>query len=447
MGATVQVCGGKARLIAAVISLLTLGAPAVHGADTPPRLLRTAPLVNPIELAGTDLQPEVSASLSVDARGRVTRVDILEVKPPTELDAVVRETATRNLLEWRFAPARKDGAPVEATVAWRVQFHPTASDTTSYQGTDLFATMVEDPRVRQAEISDLPKDERGEILNRYARLADKSIDRSKRKRFDTPRFIVVTDAGDDRTAETLASNLEATFNILHGIFDQHVAPEPQPLKLVAFLFSSRSAFEAVRAELGAPAFAAGFYASPGFFVFHTEMPTPEDLLSAMLHETVHAYSDAHLRRSGVLLPLWMEEGLAEYFGNSRIEKKQLLPGKTMRGGFVHTRYGGAYRTSSFRMSADNVRRAVRSGKAPSLSDLLQASHPVFYGQDAELYYSLSWILVHFLRHGETTWADTQFPELMLYMVEGYGADVALRTVYGIPDAELAQRFEKYVRTF
>ena len=193
--------------------------------------------------------------------------------------------------------------------------------------------------------------------------------------------------------------------------------------------------------------AAGFYASPGFFAFHVELPTPEDLLSVMLHETVHAYADVHLRRAGVLMPMWMEEGLAEYFGNSKIEKKHLVPGKTMRGGYVNTQYGGIYRASSQQWSADQVRGAVRNGSAPSLDDILQASYPVFYGEQIQLYYTLSWLLVHFLRHGEPEWADTRFPELMLYLAEGYDADIAMRTAYGIPDAELHARFQKYVLSF
>ena len=301
--------------------------------------------------------------------------------------------------------------------------------------------------MRRAGFSDLPKDERGEMLNRYARLAEKGIDQAKRRRAETPRFIVISDAGNEETAQILANNLESVFNMLHGIFDQDVAPEPQPLKLVAYLFARKSAFDAISSELDMPVVAAGFYTAPGFFAFHVEQRTPEDLLSVMLHETVHAYSDAHLRRAGLLMPIWMEEGLAEYFANSKIEKKQLVPGKTMRGGFVHTHYGGIYRASSQQWSADNVRSAVRAGKAPSLGDILQASYPVFYGEQIQLYYSLSWMLVHFLRHGEPGWADAQFPELMLYLAEGYDADIAMRTAYGIPDAELQARFQKYVLSF
>jgi hypothetical protein len=76
---------------------------------------------------------------------------------------------------------------------------------------------------------------------------------------------------------------------------------------------------------------------------------------------------------------------------------------------------------------------------------MRASFPVFYGERRELYYSLSWLLVHFLRHGEEGWAETLFPDLMLYLVEGYDPEASLRAVYGVDEAEMAERFRAYVR--
>jgi len=54
--------------------------------------------------------------------------------------------------------------------------------------------------------------------------------------------------------------------------------------------------------------------------------------------------------------------------------------------------------------------------------------------------------VHFLRHGEDSWADERFPELLLYVAEGYPSDEVVRRIYGDLDA-LEARFDEYVRRF
>jgi hypothetical protein len=437
----------RARLLTVALTAgLVLVARSAGAEDEAPRLLRAAPLPAPVEMMAIGLAPEVQVSIQVDARGRVSGTTVLSVAPSTEFDPLVRAAVAKSLLDWRFAPARKDGMPTEATIQWRLQLGAAATETSAHAVWDPIATALADPRQRQGEISDLPLDERLRLLNRYAAIAEKHLQRAARKRFDSPRFIVVTDAGTPETAEVLAGNLEAVFNILHGVFDEHVEPQPMAYKLIAYLFATEEAFIAARGEIGVAMPAAGFYASPGFFAFHGGAPTAEALLGIMLHETFHAYSDRHLHRPGVLLPLWAEEGLAEYFGNSRIEGKRLLPGKTLRGSFVATHYGGAYYVASqSRLSADNLRRALRSGDAPSLGEVMRASFPVFYGERRELYYSLSWLLVHFLRHGEEGWAETLFPDLMLYLVEGYDPEASLRAVYGVDEAEMAERFRAYVR--
>ena len=438
---------GRVALATAILAATVLSPREIRAQDTGATVLRRPVLLTPAEMAGSGLEPEVRVRVDVDERGRVTGATVLAIRPPSEFDHLLREATVRNATEWRFAPARSGGVARASTLEWTVQYLAKASSESAHDLWSPFEVGLVDPRQPQARISALPRQQRGDLLNRYAAIAEKNLDQAERRRVDSPRFIVVSDAGDEETAKLLAGNFEAVFNILHGIFDPQLAPQPQPYKLVGFLFQKRDAFEQTRAALGLAMPAAGFYASPGFLAFHGELPTGDDLLSVMLHETVHAFSDTVLRRPGVLPPLWVEEGLAEYFANSQIKGGQLVPGKTLRGKFLPPHYDTVFRSTRAGATVDQLKRAVKASEAPAASEVMRATFPVFYGDDRALYYGLSWLLVHFLRHGEEGWADTGFPELMLYLAEGYGPTAALRTAYGLDDAQLDAKFTAYVRTF
>ncbi|HVR29662.1 MAG TPA: hypothetical protein VMS86_09005 [Thermoanaerobaculia bacterium] len=437
--------GTRCRVVIAFVAVLA-AVTAARAQDIPPTLLRRPVLLTPGEMAGTGLEPEVRVRIDVDERGRVVTATVLGITPASRFDDLLCEVTEKSALDWRFAPARQGGAERAATLEWTLKFRATANAAAAH---DLFSPLlagVADPRQPDADLSALPPADRRKVLDRYTAAAESNLRRGDRKRFDSPRFVVVTDAGTAETAKALAGNLEAVFNVLHDIFDSHVAPQPQAYKLVGYLFADKEAFLRMRSELGLSTPMEGFYKPPGLFAFHAEMPTQEDLLSVMLHETVHAYSDVFLRRPGVLFPLWIEEGLAEYFANSRIKGGQLLPGKTLRGRFMPPHFGVLYRRTQAGATLDHLRRAVRSGEAPSVNAVMRASFPVFYGDDAPLYYGLSWLLVHFLRHGDESWAGA-FPEIVLYLAEGYDPGAALRTVYGLDEAAIEERFRRYVRDF
>jgi hypothetical protein len=177
------------------------------------------------------------------------------------------------------------------------------------------------------------------------------------------------------------------------------------------------------------------------------MPSNEALLSIMLHETTHAYVDRFIARPGVHMPRWLGEGFAEYVGNSRIKKGELIPGKMVRSERYQTDVGAFFGTSSRRMNVDAVKKAMRKGSAPTLMELVSADRGTFYSDEMRsLSYPMAWLLVHFLRHGGDDWAETRFSSLMLYVAEGYPANEVLNQVYGDSDA-LEREFREYVLSF
>jgi len=168
-----------------------------------------------------------------------------------------------------------------------------------------------------------------------------------------------------------------------------------------------------------------------------------------VHEASHAYSDHHLRAPGVSLPTWLEEGMAQYMANSEIKKGKLVPGRTLKRRFVlnHYRSGAHAAATSAGWDLARVKRAISTEKTLPLALLLESDELTFYAEESPLYYATGWLLVHFLRHGEDDWQDTKFPELMLYMVEGYSSTTAIESIYGRSIADLEEEFLDYVKHF
>jgi hypothetical protein len=191
---------------------------------------------------------------------------------------------------------------------------------------------------------------------------------------------------------------------------------------------------------------AGFYNPAGLLVFHMNQPSNETLTGLLLHEATHAYIDRYVVRPGVNPPRWLNEGFAEYIGNSTIRKKQLIPGKKRTTEVYRNSWFVQTGRSHTLVTAKTVRDAIRSGEAMTLEEVITAGPQEFYGERTSMFYAMSWLLVHFLRHGEEGWAENEFPSLMLYVAEGYPAQEALRQFYGELE-DLESRFHDYVRGF
>lgn len=84
--------------------------------------LHTPPPQTPIESAGTGLAPEVTVRVRLDVRGRVSQVEVLKIQPSSSYDELFERETRETVLRWRYAPATRDGQPVEATLQWTVLF-------------------------------------------------------------------------------------------------------------------------------------------------------------------------------------------------------------------------------------------------------------------------------------------------------------------------------------
>lgn len=417
--------------------------------DRPPVALHQTPILTPRETAGSGLAPEVKLRVVVDERGRPAQVDVLEIVPTSSYDELFRQTVVDTVESWRWAPAIVDGQPAPKTLEWTLQFLAIDKQSSSAVSDHALGTLLGsgDPEIGRARMLALPLEVRKQLLVSQVSTAERLLVAARRRKAESPHFVVVSDAEDTNTAEVVARNLESIYNLLGSVFQRHIEPQPESLKIVAYVFGQRSSYEALTRQLGSGELSAGVYLSTGLLAFHVEVASTDQLMSTMLHEASHAYVDRYLVRTDRPLPRWLGEGFANYLGNSEIKKGQLQLGATLKSKYVLSpSYQGAFQLKTGSgWDVEAVKKSIRSGERLTLDQLFDADLALFSGERCWLYYPTAWSFVHFLRHGAPEWVEREFPMFMLYVAEGYPAPEALEAVYGRSRAELETAFLEYVR--
>jgi TonB family protein len=415
---------------------------------TPPVPLWTPALSMPAQAAGMGVAPEVSVRVRIDEAGRPGNLEILAIEPPSDFDRHFERVTREEIGRWRYKPAQRDGQPVAATISWTIQFEDAGDFGDRARHSGWLRALTRPSRAGRSHrerVLAMPTADRLRLLDEQVATLKRFLDPEHTRRAESRRFVVLTDAPDPAVAETLASNLEATFGALHGALG--LTEQPEEYKLVAVVYWRKAPFDQVKHEIEAIEWAAGLYSPTGLLLFHMEMRTGGDLLGIMLHEATHAYVDRYLARPGVVAPRWLDEGFAEYIGNSAIKRGRIVPGKVRHMEIVRSRLGVSRQRTGASVDVATIKRLYRKDEGPPLVELLRTDADTFYSDERrEVFYAASWMLVHFLRHGEEGWAEEQFPALLTYIGEGYPGEEAFRAVYGEP-AAFEERFCDYVRRF
>jgi tetratricopeptide (TPR) repeat protein len=192
----------------------------------------------------------------------------------------------------------------------------------------------------------------------------------------SPHFRVLTD-GSDKDARRAAREFEQMRVALNEIFPHIRLDSGAPLLVLA-----------VRDEDSMKALAPGLWKQKGakpagyfhhgwdkeFAVVQLNQDQPGSY-QVVYHEYVHTIMHLNLR----WLPLWLDEGFADFYGNTRMESKRLIVGAPER------------------------RVAVLRGRSLiPLTTLLDVTHtsPYYHDEDkVQMFYAESWALTHYLTFG------------------------------------------------
>jgi hypothetical protein len=213
--------------------------------------------------------------------------------------------------------------------------------------------------------------------------------------FETRHYTITTTATPLQTAR-VAEAVES----LHGAYSTFFRDLPaighdrSKLKLV--LYRDQQEF---KAHNRSRPWAEAYYQTPICYAYYADgRPNPYHW---MVHEATH---QLNREVAGFRRIQWIDEGLASYFGSSRIERGALRPGS------IDVDTYPIWWLTSLALSGD-VEEDIRKGRIISLRALISGTGPDI-GHHVNLYYIEFWSLSHFLFHYQGGQYARQYRQLI-----------------------------------
>lgn len=129
--------------------------------------------------------------------------------------------------------------------------------------------------------------------------------------------------------------------------------------------------------------------------------------------------------------VWIDEGLANYFGGSMYEQGKLRVGVIAPHGDLAN-------------SLSQLQKSFREGTALRPNAIVAADANDFGGTEHEAYYAGAWTFVHFLLRADRGRYHGQFMHVIDDYRTGKGGVAAFRAAFGLEPNELAGAWERYV---
>jgi hypothetical protein len=169
--------------------------------------------------------------------------------------------------------------------------------------------------------------------------------------------------------------LEDSYASLRAQFGDFEEKADAP-KFPVYLFSGESGYQDYNSQIlgAAVPHSAGLYSPVLKQLLIWNLPKREAMVQTIRHEGFHQFLDR------VMLdpPVWLNEGMAEFWETAKVESGKLVGGQPR---------------------SNHVATLLRSKKAiPKLKDFVHGSRADFY-RHAQQRYAQGWALVHFLRKG------------------------------------------------
>jgi tetratricopeptide (TPR) repeat protein len=236
----------------------------------------------------------------------------------------------------------------------------------------------------------------------------------------TPAVRVYGDAGE-RKAREIATTLERFRAALQQIQPELAHTVPVPTRVL--VFRSDAAYRPYKPGTGGRELVAHFIGSEGInYVALNGFPHRGEALPAVYHEYTHFLLQRNFRR----LPLWLNEGLAEYYSSFAIEGDEVRLGRALP---QHVRW---LRQRSFLPLA-------------RLFAIEPTSAEYREGERLGTVYSQSWLLVHYLLTGDDE-RRGRAGRLFAQLEAGAAFEAALRDTFAMDLAQLESALRAYVNS-
>ena len=225
-------------------------------------------------------------------------------------------------------------------------------------------------------------------------------------------FVVVTNSSEHRAHQVVEQ-----FEIIRAVFQEyfhHNASDDQPITIVAA--KDESSFKPLLPDSWTKKGAgqrAGFYISGvGRNYIALCLDASMDRSSSELYEPIyHEYVHYLTRRLIPHLPRWMSEGLAEFYGNVRIEGKQVLVGTP---------------------STKNLRVLREKSLLPVATLFAIDAKSPYYNEENKMsiFYAESWVLTHYLIARDWKDGTRKVEDFTGLLIDNVGQEEAARKTIG-----------------
>lgn len=245
-------------------------------------------------------------------------------------------------------------------------------------------------------------------------------------------YRIKTDLPTD-TARELARHL----NVMYDEYSRRLAslpPRPGVENVFdVYIFTTqRDYLDTLSTKFGVDASGSGgmFFRSPlgSGLAFFTENLPQRRVEHVMQHEGFHQFAYS---RFGDDLPIWVNEGLAEFFGESVLVGSKLIIGQ-----------------SSPRV-IERVKEAIERRSYIPFRTMLSMTHQQWgqavRGGDAALQYHQAWSMVHFLVYGDGGRYQQAFERYLRLLNTGMESQAAFVQVFGSDLDAFDARWKEYAR--
>ncbi|MGH8081722.1 MAG: hypothetical protein ACREP7_14195 [Lysobacter sp.] len=221
--------------------------------------------------------------------------------------------------------------------------------------------------------------------------------------FRTDHYAIFSTAPARQTVQ-VATAVEALYRAYDRFFELPVAPaDAERLKLI--LYRNKTQFSDYNTSMP---WAEAFYRKPychAYYAVDTDNP-----YHWMLHEATHQLNAERIAGTPVAKAKWINEGLATYFGSSRLDNAQLLPGR------IDPQAYPIWRLDNLPLSG-SLQRDLGAGQLIALRKVIDGSGPPIGGRYLNTYYIEYWSLSHFLFH----YRDGQYAQAYRRLIRGDGS--------------------------
>jgi tetratricopeptide (TPR) repeat protein len=227
----------------------------------------------------------------------------------------------------------------------------------------------------------------------------------------SPNFELYTSAGEKtgRQALQVFEEVRSAFKDILGI----KIPNQQPTTIV--IFRDTEEFAPYRPQGNIIA----YYMS----LSRRDFIILQDLLPEHYPMALHEYTHLVIHQAGMKLPLWLNEGFAEFYSTMKPMGNKILVGRVIPGRLEVAEQG--------LMDLREILKADKSSKAYNEADRMG------------IFYAESWALVHMLKFSKPY--ATRFETLLDAIGRGEPSDKALERVYGKPIEAIQADLQTYVR--